>query len=310
MSTEPSTYSTSHQKDIDLRELLYEIIKNSRTVITFTIIVSTLGVGYSLIQPNLYVSESTLISSDAKEGSVNSLAAQFGGMAELAGISTGSKQSEKTIRSMAILKSRAFSKQLIDKYDLWVPVLAIDGWDQATNAVTYDEEMYDSKNNVWIDAKGSIYSSASYQKAHEAYQKLINMSADEETGILTLRVTHYSPSVAERIANLTLESLNQSMRDNDIKESELAIKYLKKELSTASNQELRVRIFDLIQSQIERIMIANVSNDFALKIIDPPSFPEQKTFPRRAVICILFTFIGFFTSILYVVLRFLFSSDN
>mgnify|MGYP006087053585 CR=1 FL=1 len=310
MSTEINHYSLTHEQDIDLKEILSEIIKNSRQIAVFTIFISVLGVLYSLTQPNLFISQSTLISSDSQKGSVSSFGSQLGGMAELAGIANSSKQTEKTVQAIAIFESRAFSKQLIDKYDLWLPVLAIDGWNQDSDTVTYDEEIYDSKNNAWIDTKGSIYSSASYQKAHQAYHELMSISVNKETGLLTLSVTHYSPGVAQQIAQSTLESLNNIMRETDIQESELAIKYLKQELSTALNQELRIRIFNLIQSQIERIMMANVSTDFALKIIDPPSFPEQKTYPRRAMISILSAFIGFFISLLFIVSRFFFNLDG
>ena len=51
--------------------------------------------------------------------------------------------------------------------------------------------------------------------------------------------------------------------------------------------DLRNLFYDLIQSQTETMMLANVREEYVFKTIDPATVPEFKSEPKRAFICIL-----------------------
>ena len=292
--------NTAQSSDIDLREVFLLLAASKFTIVSITCVMAILGVMYSLLIPDLYTSESTFMSSDSQQESVSSMASQLGNVAGLVGLDGGAKQSTKTVRSLAIMRSREFSANLIDTYDLWLPILAIDGWDKTKNTFSYDENIFNNEKQLWVGGKGVSYSPSSYAQAHQAYQRIVAISEDTKTGIFTLRVNHYSPYEAQKISIAIFESINKQIKDRAISEAESSIAFLGKELSPSVNQELRLRIFDLMQGQIERAMLAKVTNEIAFMILDSPSFPETKSQPKRAMICILFALIGFFTSILYV----------
>ena len=309
-SSNMSAYNTAQSSDIDLREIFLLLAASKFTIFSITSLMAILGVMYSLLIPDLYTSESTFMSSDSQQESVSSMASQLGNVAGLAGLAGGAKQSAKTIRSLAIMRSRGFSANLIDTYDLWVPILAIDGWDKTTNTFSYDENIFNKEKEILVGGKGIRYSPSSYPKAHQAYQSMVSVSEDIKTGIFTLKVKHYSPYEAQKISIAILESINKHIKARVIVEAESSIAFLEKELSPSVNQELRLRIFDLMQSQIERIMLAKVTNEIAFMILDSPTFPETKSQPKRAMICVLFTLIGFVTSILYVIFNKLILNRN
>ena len=56
-------------------------------------------------------------------------------------------------------------------------------------------------------------------------------------------------------------------------------------------------------------MLANVSNDYLLKVIDSPYMPLKKSSPKRAIICILGFFFGLFSAVTYLVIIF-FTKEN
>ena len=50
-------------------------------------------------------------------------------------------------------------------------------------------------------------------------------------------------------------------------------------------------------------MLAKVSEQYALTVIDPPLIPEKKSKPNRALICILGTLLGGMLSVLIILVR-------
>ena len=66
---------------------------------------------------------------------------------------------------------------------------------------------------------------------------------------------------------------------------------------------MRNLFYELIQSQTETMMLANVREEYVFKTIDPATVPEFKSEPKRALICILGTFLGGFLALIYVLVR-------
>ena len=75
-------------------------------------------------------------------------------------------------------------------------------------------------------------------------------------------------------------------------EAEKSIQYLKQQIANTSLADLQVMFFELIQSQTETVMLAEVRPEYVFKTIDPAVVPELKSKPRRAIICILGTLLG------------------
>ena len=100
------------------------------------------------------------------------------------------------------------------------------------------------------------------------------------------------------------------MRVRAITESERAVALLESQIKATSLVEMRSMFFRLIQEQTEKIMLARVRPDYLFKVIDPAIVSEDKVSPNRAVICIVWTLIGGFMSILIVVFSHFFSREK
>ena len=50
-------------------------------------------------------------------------------------------------------------------------------------------------------------------------------------------------------------------------------------------------------------MLANVRDEYVLKVIDPAIVAEEKSGPKRAIICVLFVLLGAFLGVITVLLR-------
>ena len=75
-------------------------------------------------------------------------------------------------------------------------------------------------------------------------------------------------------------------------EAEKSIEYLKQQVANASLVDLQPRFFELIQSQTETVMLAEVRPEFVFTTVDPAVIPEEKSKPSRARICVFGTLLG------------------
>jgi uncharacterized protein involved in exopolysaccharide biosynthesis len=68
-------------------------------------------------------------------------------------------------------------------------------------------------------------------------------------------------------------------------------KYLEEQLGASSDPFIKQKTYNLIAQQIETAMMAEVKENFAFKVIDPPLAPDKKFKPKRAQMVVL-SFVG------------------
>ena len=68
--------------------------------------------------------------------------------------------------------------------------------------------------------------------------------------------------------------------------------------------------YQLIEEQTKNLMLAQVQDEFAFKIIDPAVVPEEKAGPKRALICVLAVLLGGMLGMGIVLIRFAFTKKD
>lgn len=216
------------------------------------------------------------------------MAAQYGGLANLAGINVGSGSADKTVVGIEILKSRQFLTDFISRHELLAPLIAAKRWDASENALVYDESDFDVANGQWIRSvrppKKVIPSS---QEAYERFREILAVSQDAKSGLVTLSVEHVSPTLAKQWADWLVEDLNNSIMTSDVKDAELAIDYLTKKVEETSLSDLHNVFFSLIEEQTKTIMLAKMSGEYLFRTLDPAVVPEEHERPKRVLIVLL-----------------------
>ena len=64
------------------------------------------------------------------------------------------------------------------------------------------------------------------------------------------------------------------------------------ELAKTTLQDMRSVLYNLLETEKQKAMLANVNKDFALKVIDPAVVPEFPSKPNRKLIVFLGVVIG------------------
>ena len=290
--------------EVDFRELISVLWLNKKFIAIFTSFAALLSVLYSLSLANIYTAQ-TLITPTASSNS-SSLVSQYGGLASMAGINLPQGGSENQI---AVALNLVNSKKLLDRlilYESFLPdLLAAKRWNMQTNVVSYDQAIYDKKNNQWVREVSLPYKQVpSSQEALNVFSGLISISQDKQTKLVRLDVSHLSPVVAQQWSLWIIKEINAILANMEISNSQASIDYLNNQIKITPYSELRTMFYQLIQESTQSMMLAAVNPEYVLTTIDPPVIPEIKSQPKRALICIYGALLGGMLSLLIVLLRY------
>jgi uncharacterized protein involved in exopolysaccharide biosynthesis len=293
--------------EIDLAELWRAIWSGKLLIIAISGIFAISSIIYAINQPNIYRA-STLLAPASEQGGASGLskmAGQFGGLASLAGINLGGGGTDKTGLALEVLKSRLFLENFIAKHQLLVPLMAANNWDANSNTLTIDDEIYNSETNSWLrEVEAPKKPEPSPWEAFKAFKQVLSVSTDKENGMITLAIEHYSPEVATQWLVWLVDDINSTIREQDKIEAQNSIDYLSKKLKETQLADMQTVFYQLIEEQTKTIMLAEVSQEYVLKTIDPANAPDEKAKPKRALIVVLGTMLGGILSVLIVLIRY------
>ncbi|MFQ5643167.1 MAG: Wzz/FepE/Etk N-terminal domain-containing protein [Thiogranum sp.] len=243
---------------------VWRILVRHRTLILGSILVCTLAsTVLALVMTPVYRAEIQVSPVSEKDGSSRFAAqlGEFGGLAALSGINVdqGSKKNE----SIATLGSRKFTEQFI-KDEKLLPVLFHDKWDAENQR--WDEDDPEDIPNM--------------EDAWELFnEKIRRISEDRKTGMVVLSIEWEDPDEAARWANELVHRVNEMLRKKAAAESESAIGYLQEQLGKTSVVELQQVVNRLIESEMKEIILANITREYAFRVIDPAVVPEEPCRP-------------------------------
>ena len=290
--------------EINLTALFKTLWREKISILLITLFASILSVFIALSIPNKYQSQA-LIAPVEGDSSLDSLNRQYGGLASLAGVSLGEGSANKSQIGIETMLSRKFIGKIVTDRNILIPLMASSGWNKDLNKIVINQNIYNSSLNKWVRSVNDLQMpKPSEAEIHEYWMKnIFSFTENKVTGFITIRVKHYSPFIARDLLNWIIEDINETIRDQDIKEAELAIDFLNKEIAVTESEELRSLLFKLLQSQTETKMLAYSKKDYIFKIIDPPFVPYKKSSPYRALLCIMGALIGGFLGIIFVLIQ-------
>ena len=268
------------EDEIDLLELIGTLLKAWKVIVGITLVCTGLAIVYALNIPDVFKAESLLAPAEEEKSAVSSSLGQFGGLAAMAGISIPS--SSNIERVLATLETREFLKKFISSQKL-LPIIFDDLWDESSNSwkLIEGQEKLTVEDGI-LPLQGAI----------EVDQ--------EKSGLITLSISWKDPDIAAQWANYLVKQLNEQLRQKAIADSKKRVGYLEQELAKTTLQDMRAVLYNLLESEKQKAMLANVNEDFALEVIDPAVAPEIREKPKRKLIVALGGVCGGFLGIFAV----------
>lgn len=202
---------------------------------------------------------------------LGALSSQLGGLAALAGLTASG--SVGVDESIAILGSRSFTNKFISERQL-LPELFAGIWD--------------AENKTWlVDDPVDVPTLADgYALMNNSIR---NIKRDMSTGLITMSIEWKDREKAAHWANAMIADLNLELRKRAVSEAERSIEFLNAELVRVKEAEARAAVYGLLERQIQKIMLANVREDYAFRILDQAIAPEADDFfkPNRPLLAAL-----------------------
>ena len=290
---------------VSLNEIFVALWKG-KWIISMTLMVTTsLSFLIAVSLPNQYRATAVLSPVSHNAAGLSGLLNQYGGIASLAGLSLPSgNDASKTQLGLQLMKSRGFIWEFVNQRQLLPDLMAVSSWNKETGVIVYDPDIYDEDRKIWTrQVDPPLSAIPSPQEAHKAFTEIINVSQDPQTGYVSLSIEHQSAELAAQWVTWIVEDINASVKEQDVAEALRSIEYLKIQVANTSLAELQAVFFELIQSQTETVMLAEVRPEYVFKTIDPALVPQEKSGPMRSLIVALGILAGLFLSASIVLFR-------
>ncbi len=242
------------------------------------IIIATLIQAFTL--PNIYRSDA--IYEVVGSGSTSSHSKKSGltSIAGAVGVSLGGGETNKGDIIVETIRSKTFLRHLLTLEDILPSLIAAEYYNQESKEIDFDDSMYSRKDSAWEGKPPTIHD------AYKIYSRQLAVYQDQGDNFIYISFDHVSPYFAEEFISLIIEQVNLKLRSKSLDEANAALSFLESQLSSTFLLEMRASIASLIQKQLEKKMLADVSKDFALTPIELPFVEQEKDSPSRLLMLI------------------------
>ena len=258
--------SAAAHSDLDIEQLAGTIWRRKWWITAWTGLLTASAVVYALVATEWYRAETVLMPRDSLSGAgLAGQLAQFGGLADVAGLSLGQNSKQEPI---GVLRSKGFARRFIEKNDL-VEVLAED---LPARALLSDQPGREVGEVV-----------------DRFVRSVMTVSEDRRSGLVTVAIQWKDASTAADWANKITQQVNDEMRLRTLDEGARNINYLQNQLAVTETVSLQQAIARLIEGEMQKLMLAQGTDEYAFRIIDSAEPPVKRSRPKRTL-TVLFAF--------------------
>ncbi len=205
-------------------------------------------------------------------GGTSQAASQLGGLAMLAGVNLGLANGVGD-EAKAVLESKHLIELFIQQEGL-LPQLMPD------------------------PAKQTLRSAV--QRFHDS---VLEIRDDTLKGITTIGVDWPDPSVAARLANSFVALANEVVRNRVLNDSKRNIDYLNHQIDQTTTVELKRVMYNLVESEMQNLTLANARTEYAFAVVDPAVAPERPVRPKILILISLGVLLGLVFGLLVALAR-------
>ena len=290
-----------YDDEIDLRELFMVLWAGKIKIVAITAVFAVASVIYALSVPNQYKATALLAPAQSSGGGLSGALGQLGGLASLAGVSIGGGEGSEAQIAQEIMKSWNFIEAFIAENDLAVELFAAEGWRKGSNELKINNDVYDSQNKQWLlENESGVVGPPSSWNLFKTFSERLAVSEDKKSGLVSVSIEYYSPQIAKQWLDMYVSAVNAHMQQRQVDKVTNNINYLQAQIEKTSIAEMREVFYTIIEEQTKNKMVAEASPEYAFVAVSPSMVPEEKSQPKRALICILGTLLGGMLSVLLV----------
>jgi uncharacterized protein involved in exopolysaccharide biosynthesis len=190
------------------------------------------------------------------------LSGQLGGLASIAGLNLGGGGADAN--AQGVLASRRLIAELVKSENL-VPLLTANAGKRAT---------------LWWAVK-------------RFQETVVTIHDDPLKGLTSVAVDWTDPAMAAKWANEIVAIANELIRAHDLADATRNVAYLNQQIAQTKEVGIERSLSDLLESETKKLMLANARSEYAFRIVDPAVAPELRHSPKRTLLVVSGTILGF-----------------
>jgi uncharacterized protein involved in exopolysaccharide biosynthesis len=255
--------------EINLLDYVIVLLKYKWLILGIVFATGVAAVIITLMLPNIYRSEATIIPRQQEKSPASSALSALGALSGMAGELAGLGGGGDMDKFEVVLKSRDLARRVVEKYKLMPDLFA---------------EQWDPLKKEWKENPAPTL-----QDAYKLLIGMLSVSRDRKTDVLTIKFDHEDPNFAKIMADNYLSELSESLREETLKDAAENKRFLQEQIEQTADPLLKVKISDLLAKEIEKETFARAQKYYSFIVLDPPLAPDpdKKVKPKRALICIL-----------------------
>lgn len=275
-------------EEVDLREVLGRLWSGKWWIVASTVLATAAFIVAALLMTPVYRATVVLVpanGSSSENGGLGGMLRSASGLASLVGVNLmpgGGGEQE----ALAVLRSREFLEVFFAENDL-LPVLF--------------EKKRDSTRKSWKDPDAA----PTPARAYKLFTKeVLLINEDAESGLIQVSIDWTDRELAASWANELVSRLNAEMRARALHDANKSLEFLRNELEVTSLVGIQDAIGSLIEAQVNKRMLANVSEEYAFRVVDRAMAPDadDEERPKKALLAAVGLLLGGFIGVFGVLL--------
>jgi uncharacterized protein involved in exopolysaccharide biosynthesis len=272
---------TNREDAIDIASLWRVVRKAKYLILLSSVICGLLAIAYALIATPIYRAEVVITEApnDKDMGGGSSLGNQLGGLASLAGLDMANNPQEH--EAQGVLNSRRLIEEFIKREGI-LPVLVSNKKKTGT---------------MWFAVK-------------RFKDRIVTIREDKRTNLTTVGIDWTDAKMAAEWANGFVALCNEIVRTRALNDSTRNIAYLTQQISQTNVVDMQRIIYNIIESEMRTVMLANGRAEYAFTVIDPAVPPELRKSPQRVIVVLVGFALGLMIGIMIAFMRERLKSSN
>ena len=283
--------------DLTLIELSRTLWGGRRLLTAVTIVAACISVVVAKSIPNVYTSSAVIA---PIENAQTMPSGQFASLARIAGIGGGGSGASDTDIAIATLSSESFLVDFARRHGLANALVSERIADNGAFTVSQGQSNVKSDpDNDEVETRALVFENF---QIYEALSAKIQVSKDQLTGFITVSVSDTSPYEAKMLVGLLIRDVDDLMRARTVAQANEARNFLLEQVEKTPLSDVRAMIYELIQGQVEKIMLATTRPNYIFNVVDAATVPYLRSAPNRVLIVALGLVLGIFSGALLVLL--------
>jgi len=252
---------------LDLVALITLCRDYQRTIAISTVVLGIAAVTYGFLATPIFRAEVTVtVVKDRGGGTGAMLGGHLSDIASLAGVNLGDNADEEAAK--AVLSSRQLIQVFIERYGL-LPIL-----------------------------RGRAAKPRTLWKAvNHFHDDVLIIKDDQRKGTTLVAINWTDPAVAARWANDFVTLANELIRTKALNEAKRNVDYLTEQTARTSSVGVQHALYNLVESETKKLMLANERIEYAFAVADPAVAPEIRSSPKRTLLLLVGVGLGLFVGV-------------